>query len=57
MLALFNILEIVLIYIFHDTLIQAVSILTTLMFILTLIMLLKIVLIKDGKIKHNNSSI
>ena len=53
-LALFNILEIALIYIFHDSLAQVVSILTVLMFILALIMFLKIMLTKDGKTFNNN---
>ncbi|AJF62707.1 MAG: Polysaccharide biosynthesis protein [archaeon GW2011_AR20] len=56
-LGLFNILEIILIYIFHETLIQVVSILTILMLVLALIMFLKTVLIKDGKTKYNNSSL
>ena len=56
-LGLFNILEIVLIYIFHDTLMQVVSILTVLMSILAFIMFLKMLLIKDGKIKYNNSGV
>jgi len=56
-LGIFNILEIVLIYMFHDTLAQVVTILTVLMFILLCIMFLKILLIKDGKIKYSNSSL
>ena len=56
-LALFNILEIALIYKFHNTLAQVVSILTILIFILTCIMFLKILLTKDGKTLYNNPRI
>ncbi len=54
---LFNILEIALIYTFHNTLAQVVSILTVLMFVLACIMLLKVILTKDGKSLNNNSSV
>ncbi len=56
-LILFNILEVILIYLFHKNLVQVVSILTILMFILALIMFLKVLRIKDGKTLNNNSSL
>lgn len=56
-LLLFNVLQIVLIYLFHETLAQVVSILTVLMFVLLCIVFLKATLIKDGKTFNNNSSL
>lgn len=56
-LFLFNILEIILIYIFHENLPQILTILTFLMFSLFIIMFLEVAFRKDGKSINSNSSI
>lgn len=54
---LFNLLEIILIYMFHSTLKQIVSVLIILMILLFIILFLETIISKDGKPKHNNPSI
>jgi len=56
-LFLFNLLEIALIYIFHESLAQVINILTFLMLSLFIIMLLQVVFSKDGKTKYNHPSL
>ncbi len=55
-LFLFNLLEIILIYIFHESLAQIIKTLTFLMFSLFIIMFLQVILIKDGKSKIINNN-
>ncbi len=52
-----NILEVVLIYIFHNTLAQIIEILAFLMLSLFIIMLLQVIFSKDGKTLYNNPSL
>ena len=56
-LFLFNLLEIILMYIFHNDLAQIVTILTFLMFSLFIIMFLQVIFSKDGKAINNNTSV
>lgn len=57
LLILFNLFEIILIYLFHNTLMQVVTILLILMLALFIIMFSQALLNKDGKALNNNPSI
>ena len=54
---LFNLLEIILIYMFHNTLKQIVFVLIILMILLFIILFLQAIISKDGKIINNHTSI
>ncbi len=56
-LFLFNILEVILIYLFHETLLQVILTLTFLTLSLLIIMLLQIMFLKDEKTINNNPSL
>src|SRR3989344_1293112 len=56
LLFLYNVVEIILIYLFHETLLQVVTILLILMLSLFIIMFLQAIFSKDGKTINNNTS-
>jgi O-antigen/teichoic acid export membrane protein len=53
----FNVLEIILIYLFHNTLMQIVFISLILMILLFIILFLQAIISKDGKIINNHTSV
>ena len=55
-LFLFNLLEIILIHIFHNNLTQVITVLTILMFLLFIFMFSQVIISKDGKSIYNNTS-
>jgi O-antigen/teichoic acid export membrane protein len=57
LLILFNILEIIAVYLYHISLLQIVLMLTGIMFILFLVLLVYIMYLNDGRTINNNSSV
>ena len=53
----FDLLEVILIYLFHNSLTQVIKILVILMTTLFILMFINVIRIKDGKIINNNPSI